>query len=226
MQSGQTKGDDRPRIFLIHATPLAIQPIAASFARLWPEAVLCNLLDDSLSADLARTGVLDAAMIARFLALAGYANSTAAGGILFTCSAFGPAIEACRLALSIPVLKPNEAMIDEALARGGKIGLLATFAPALESMAEEFRARAAELDAILELRARLVPDAFGELQQGNAARHDALIASEARALGDCDLICLAQFSMARAAGLAAKDAGRPVLTTPDSAVARLKKLVT
>ncbi len=33
------------RIALIHATPLAIEPIAIAFAVLWPEAVLAKLRD-------------------------------------------------------------------------------------------------------------------------------------------------------------------------------------
>ena len=40
----------------------------------------------------------------------------------------------------MPVLKPNEAMVDEAvaLAAGGRIGLIASFAPTLASMPAEF----------------------------------------------------------------------------------------
>ena len=40
----------RMRITLIHALKHSIVPIEASFAKLWPEARLMNLLDDSLSA--------------------------------------------------------------------------------------------------------------------------------------------------------------------------------
>ena len=46
------------RIALIHALRHSPPPIEAAFARAWPEAVLMNLLDDSLSADLARDGPL------------------------------------------------------------------------------------------------------------------------------------------------------------------------
>ena len=62
------------RIALIHALRHSVDPINAAFARLWPEPVRMNLLDDSLSADLARAGTLDAAMTQRFLALARYAR--------------------------------------------------------------------------------------------------------------------------------------------------------
>ena len=130
------------RITLIHALTHSIAPTANAFSRLWPEATLMNLLDDSLSVDLARDGALTPAMTERFLALARYAASTGAQGILFTCSAFGPCIEACARELApMPVLKPNEAMIEDAVALAGptgRIGLLATFPPTLQSMPPEF----------------------------------------------------------------------------------------
>ena len=78
------------RITLIHALKHSIVPIEASFAKHWPEARLMNLLDDSLSADLARDGKLTERMTERFLTMGRYAADTGADGILFTCSAFGP----------------------------------------------------------------------------------------------------------------------------------------
>src|SRR3954471_8085692 len=105
------------RIALIHALKHSIVPIEDAFSRLWPMPRLANLLDDSLSADLARDGMLTDAMTQRFLTLAHYAKRCGADAILFTCSAFGPCIEACARELApMPVLKPNEAMIEEAVA--------------------------------------------------------------------------------------------------------------
>src|SRR5260370_33498536 len=127
------------RIPLVHALKHSIQPIEAAFARLWPGARLMNLLDDSLSADLARDGRLADAMAGRCLSLGRYAASTGADAILFTCSAFGPCIEAVVHARApMPVLKPNAAMIEQAAARGRRIGLLSTFAPTRVSMPPEF----------------------------------------------------------------------------------------
>ena len=95
-------------------------PINSAFERLWPDATRQNLLDDSLSADLAvNGGVLDEAMHKRFTTLADYAVINGAQAILFTCSAFASCIErVARQHASIPVLKPNEAMIAEAVATG------------------------------------------------------------------------------------------------------------
>jgi hypothetical protein len=213
------------RIALIHALAHSVPPIVAAFHREWPAATLANLLDDSLSADLARDGALTPAMTERFLTLARYAKRCGADGILFTCSAFGPCIEACARDLApLPVLKPNEAMIEEAVALVGpsaRIGLLATFAPMLASMPAEFAAVAPALTVVPCLAAEALP----ALDRGDAAAHDRAAASAATALRGCDLIVLGQFSLARAAPLVAEATGTTVLTTPDSAVRKLKTLL-
>jgi hypothetical protein len=211
------------RIALIHALRHSIDPAAEAFRRLWPEADLVNLFDDSLSNDLARQGTLTPEMTDRFLRLARYVVDTGADGILFTCSAFGPCIDACREALApLPVLKPNEAMIDDALAADAPIGLLATFAPTLETMPDEFTA----MDPQAVVVPRLIEGALAALNAGDTARHDALAAAAAAKLGDCKVIALAQFSLARAAPAIAAATGLPVLTTPDSAVKRMRALLT
>ncbi len=58
--------------------------------------------------------------------------------MLFTCSAFGPAIAQAASLIDIPVLKPNEAMFEAALQRGDNIAMIATFKPALSTMEAEF----------------------------------------------------------------------------------------
>ena len=207
------------RITLIHALKHSIVPIEASFAKHWPEARLMNLLDDSLSADLARDGKLTERMTERFLTMGRYAADTGADGILFTCSAFGPCIEAvARAHAPMPVLKPNEAMIEQAVARGKKIGLLSTFAPTLVSMPPEFPSQVA-------LVPKLAEGALAALDRGDRAEHDRLVVEASRDLRDCDLIALAQYSMAPAAERVAEVTGKPVLTTPDSAVLKLKAMV-
>ena len=209
-----------PRVALIHALAHSVAPINDAMARQWPQCVRMNLLDDSLSADLAASpGGLDAAMTARFVALADYAVSTGAQGILFTCSAFGPCIDAvARRHARMPVLKPNEAMLADAAATGRRVGLVASFAPTLASMPAEFPAGVA-------LRTALAAGALEALNRGDAARHDALAAEAAwRLVRDegCGVIALAQFSLARAADAVAQRCGVPVLTTVDSAVRAMK----
>jgi hypothetical protein len=203
------------RIALIHALRHSIDPINAEFAKSWPEALLANLLDDSLSADLARGASLDS-MTSRFLTLARYARDTGADGILFTCSAFGPCIEACAAELApMPVLKPNEAMIEDA-SGFARVGVLATFAPTLVSLPPEFGRP---------VQTALAHGALAALDAGDALEHDRLAAEAARAMAECDVIALAQFSLARAADAVAEATGKTVLSTPASAVRKLRGLL-
>ena len=104
------------------------------------EAPALGFIDVTL-AGLAHDGGLTDAMTKRFLNLGSYATSTGSDAILFTCSAFGPCIEAvARAQAPVPVLKPNEAMIEQSIAQGRRIGLLSTFPPTLASMPPEFPA--------------------------------------------------------------------------------------
>lgn len=211
------------RIALIHALAHSVAPVNEAFARDWPDARRMNLLDDSLSADLARSTAqgrpgLDRAMHERFARLAQYAVDAGAQGILFTCSAFGPCIDAvARAQAPLPVLRPNEAMIDEAAQGSGPLGLIATFAATLQSMPAEF-------PAAVELVPALADGALQALDAGEAERHDALIARQAAALAarGCTRIALAQFSMARARAACEAASGLPVLTTVDSALRALR----
>ena len=205
------------RIALVHALKHSIQPIEAAFASHWPEASLMNLLDDSLSADVARDGRITDAMTERFLRLGRYAAGAGANAILFTCSAFGSCIEAvAREQAPMPVLKPNEAMIEQAVGKGRRIGLLSTFPPTLVSMPPEF-------PRSVEIVPKLAAGALAALDRGDRAEHDRLVGEASKDLRDCDLIALAQYSMAPAAALVAELSGRPVVTTPDSAVLKLKQ---
>ncbi len=208
-----------PRICLIHAVRVAIDPVAEAFQRLWPAAALMNLLDDALSIDRQRDGVLTPAMTKRFEALGDYAVTTGVDGILFTCSAFGPAIESVQRRLApLPVLKPNQAMFEEAFGVGARLGLLASFEPSIAPMAEEFNVMAKTRGSTATLLTACAPEAMPALNRGEGAAHDAMLAEAAIDLRDCDAIMLAQFSTARARAAVEAATGKPVLTSPDAAV--------
>ncbi|MEO1493270.1 MAG: aspartate/glutamate racemase family protein [Pseudomonadota bacterium] len=209
------------RIVLIHATPLAIAPVQQAFERHWPDAEIMNLLDDRLSVDRAAAG-LSERITARIAALADYGIAAGADGILYTCSAFGPAIEAVAHRASIPVLKPNEAMFAEVLEAGGPVGLVASFAPSLAPMAAEFTELAEAKGCAAMLDTACAAEAMTALADGDGERHDQLLAEVAATLSEARVLMLAQFSTARAADAVAAVTGKPVFTSPDSAVRTLR----
>lgn len=208
---------------LVHAVTVAMAPVEQAFASLWPEAERVHLLDDSLSPDHERAGHLTPAMVTRFQALAGYARMIGARSILFTCSAFGEAIEAVARDSDIPVLKPNQAMFEDALGCGSRIGMLATFGPSVPSMAKEFAAAAAALRPDATIETVLVDGALAALKGGDAASHDRLLAEAAPRLAACDTVMLAHFSTSRAQPGVQARLDCPVLSAPGSAVLKLKQ---
>jgi aspartate/glutamate racemase len=214
-----------PRIALIHATPVAVEPILQAFKALWPEAEPVSILDDSLSVDRAKSAEITPAIDIRMSILADYAVSLGAEAILFTCSAFGPSIEAVARRLSMPVLKPNEAMFEEALSHGDSIGMVATFAPSVESMTAEFTEDAQRVRPGAKLATRLTAEAMAALRAGDAAAHNQLVAREAQALGKIDALMLAQFSTSRALDACRAATSVPVLSSPDAAVRKVRRLL-
>lgn len=222
-QRAAVKG--RARIALIHATPVAIDPVVQAFATDWPDAEIVNILEDSLSPDRAKVDNLTEAMTDRIVALARYAGSTGADGILFTCSAFGPAIEKAAALMELPVLKPNEAMFDQAIEAGGDTVMIATFGPAIASMETEFAEQARLSGARTKLTTILVDGAMDALRSGDAARHNELVAEAAGRLSGIGTIMLAHFSTSRAAAASRQATSVPVLTSPGAAVAKMKRLV-
>jgi aspartate/glutamate racemase len=212
------------RIVLLHATPVAMDPVKAAMASLWPEAESVNLLDDGLTIDRAKEGdELSEELIERFVDFGRYAQRIGADGVLITCSAFGPAIDRMEEELTVPVLRPNEAMFREAIAAGDRIGMLATFAPSVATMEDEFRQFADGSSATLETI--VVPDAIDLLRQGDAESHNRLLAEAAPQLAGYDAIMLAHFSTSRAADSVRSAVDVPVLAAPEAAVNRMKSLV-
>jgi Asp/Glu/hydantoin racemase len=215
-----------PRIVLFHATPVAMDPIKSAMASLWPEAEAVNLLDDGLTIDRAKEGPdLSEELIGRFVDFGRYAQRIGADGILITCSAFGPAIDRMQEELPLPIVRPNEAMFREAIAAGSRIGMLATFAPAVATMEDEFRQFAAETGATAALETIVVPDAIDLLRRGDVDSHNRLVAEMASQFSDRDAIMLAHFSTSRAAEQVRSQVEVPVFAAPEAAVMRMKSLL-
>lgn len=215
-----------PRIALIHAVATAIPPIQHAFKEGWPEATLSNLLDDDLMPAYTREGGLTPHITERICALALYASRTGADGILFTCSVFPQAEDLAKQLVRVPLLKPDEAMIAAALDAGSRIGVVATNPPAAPAAAAQLVAGAKDRGVEVRVIESVAEGAFAIGNAGDSTTHDCMVVEAAQRIADqVDVLCLAQVSMALARGAVQATVKVPVLTSPATAVARLKRLL-
>ncbi|WP_299410920.1 aspartate/glutamate racemase family protein [uncultured Roseobacter sp.] len=215
----------RPRIALIHATRVAVEPIESAAARLWPEAETMTILEEGLSIDRQKSDDLTLALWDRIVGLAKYAECAGSQGVLFTCSAFGEAIEDAADGSPIPVMKPNEAMFDAAFAHGDRVAMITTFGPAAGGMEDEFRAAAAARGSKAQITSYFCEGALDAKRAGDGATHDRLIAELASQITDADVIMLGQFSMAGATEAVRAATSIPVLTSPEAAIHEMRRRV-
>lgn len=68
--------------------------------------------------------------------------------------------------------------------------------------------------------------AMDALQRGDTQRHNDLVAEVAKTLEDVDAIMLAHFSTARAVSTVRTVTDKPVISSPESAIEKMKACVT
>lgn len=216
---------DPIRIALIHATRVAIDPIETAAKELWPEAETVTILEEGLSIDRAKSRELTSGLRDRIVGLSKYAEGLGSDGVLFTCSAFGQAIEDAADTSAVPVMKPNEAMFAEAFEYGNRAVMIYTFKPSASGMEDEFRNVSTSLRSSATIRSIYCDGALAAKRGGDEATHNRLIAETAATIEDADVILLAQFSMASAAADVRTRTNTPVLTSPESAIREMKRRI-
>ena len=155
------------------------------------------------------------------------AEEAGADFILVTCSSIGRAVEAAAEKAKIPVLRVDQPMADQAVAIGRNVGVVATLPTTLDPTADLIRRRANLADREVVIEERLCEGAFAALMDGDSEAHDAAVALALRDLSaGCDVIVLAQASMARVAeALPAEEKPVPVLSSPALAIQHLAAIL-
>lgn len=211
------------RIALLHTGAVVISPIMEFVKRELPEATAINYLDDRIVADLGDSERA-ASVPVRIADLAKAAAEAGAEAILLTCSSISELAEATALEVGVPILRIDEAMADEAVARGDRIAVLATLATTCAPTTRLIEERAALAGKNPQIRSIVVDGAFAAVASGDRPTHDKLVAAAIReAAAEVDVVVLAQASMASAADVAGVSI--PVLTSLESGVKRLRSLV-
>jgi len=213
------------RIFLVHPTPLAMAPIDQAFKTLWPQAQTINVLDESLYADIPQDGTLAPAIYDRIASLLRHCELSAADGILFSGSTFGPAVDKARVGMRVPVLRAEEAMMEQAVTLGERILLVCTAKRAMPVVRGTLDAAVKRAGVIRQITELWVKDARDAITSGDVTTHDKLIARQVMAAGEFDVIIFGQISMVPSRTPLPPDVARRVVIGPEATVARMRALI-
>lgn len=217
----------RKTLALIH-TSATLEPVFAKLCEDKDLGVdLLHIADDTLIRDVIAEGQLSEGTSQRVRDHIAAAERANADYIMVTCSSIGPAVDSAKRNGSVPILRVDQPMADQAVRLGNRVGVIATLPTTLVPTADLIRRRAAEIEKDVEITAHLCKGAFEALMSGNVAEHDAAVLKALTELsGQVDVIVLAQASMARVIDQLPKNESRvPILASPPIAVDFLKDVL-
>ena len=219
---------DAPRrLAFVHTVAGLVPRFRELSGELIPDAETFDIVDETLLRDATREGRVSLETARRLFSHLAAAESHGADAILVTCSSMGGAVDAAGPFAGIPVLRVDQAMAEQAVQRGGHIGVLATLWSTLAPTAALIRRTADEQGRSVEVRDRLCDGAFQALGEGDAERHDSIVRDGLRELlGWAEVIVLAQASMARVVDTLSEDERRiPILSSPRLGMERMRDIL-
>lgn len=205
---------------LIHTSPTLTPMFASLCLAEMPGVEIFHMVDESLIKDTIRAGHLRRVTIRRLLGLIESAEQSGADAVMVTCSSIGPGVALGQKIFDVPVIRVDEAMAEQAVETGRRIGVAATLRTTLEPTIALLREKAAAAGRTIKIVESLCDGAFEAVLAGDTATHDRLLTeSLQRDLQGVDLIVLAQASMARVVkAMPAGALAAPVLSSPELAV--------
>ncbi|MBJ2355127.1 MAG: aspartate/glutamate racemase family protein [Sphaerochaeta sp.] len=213
-------------IAAIYTGAALVKPLSDLMKETLGDYKIMNILDDSMIADIIEAGGMTKAVKRR---LYGYYEIACASGaelILNTCSSIGDAVYGAREFFPIPIIRIDEPMARRAIELTDSIAVLATLPTTLDPTIRLLERCAQEAGKSIRTISALAEGAFPAITAGDAETHDRLIAETAKRVADsCDVILLAQGSMARMEKPLAELTGKTVLSSPRLGVEQIKGLL-
>jgi aspartate/glutamate racemase len=217
-----------PKVAVLHTSFVFVnvEPVITDLiGELIPDAEILHFVDSDVLATVVREQGISDKSEARMVHLAQAAEAAGADVIFSACSSLGPTLDAAQRAVSVPVIKIDQAMAQDA-AQYDRVGVLATVPTTLGPTSDLIAASAQQAGRSPQIVQRLCPGAFDVLMAGDRAAHDDMVAEQAAELAnDVDVIVLAQASMRRLVDRLSSETGLRVLSSPQSGVELLASTV-
>lgn len=214
------------KLAFIHTSHVLI-PLFTQLAKEHLPGVECfHMTDESLIRNTITAGGLTGNTARRVAAMIGLAHEGGADAVMVTCSSIGKATAMARSQFDFPVFRIDEAVAQQAVRLGGRIGVAATLRTTLEPTLELLRETAAQEGREVELIPALAEGAFEAVVAGDTEQHDELLlATLSDLMARVDVVVLAQASMSRVAGLLPVGAGPALLASPVPAILQAREVL-
>jgi aspartate/glutamate racemase len=213
-----------PTVTLVHAVLPALAPMQAALIEGIPGVRIRHLLDEGLSSEAERRGRVDDACIERMMTLLRLAVEAGTDAVLLTCTAYSTMLPQARATWpTLPFLAVDQMMVETAVGRAHRIGVLATFISGLEQQTLMLNAEAQRQGRTIEIVPSLHPAAFDAVRAGDTAEHDRIVLAALPALAeDAEIVLLAQASMSRVMDRVPEQYRDRVLSSPQLAARALR----
>ncbi len=212
-----------PTLAIIHTTPATVEPLKALAAEVVPGCDIRNFVDDSILPQLAQNGGNVAEVEDRLIHYACFAEQVGADVILEACSSVGEVVAKMKQAVSIPVVRIDDAMAEQAVQRGARIGVAATLPTTLNPTCRLIEAKAQAAGKQVQITTALAESAYRKLMAGDRDGHDTDLLGVLSDLGrNVDVVVLAQASMARVVAKLPVDQQSKFLSSPRLGMERVK----
>jgi hypothetical protein len=208
----------RRHIAFLHTSPVHVETFTRLASAAAPEVKVDHVVAEDLLAQAQRAGAGEPALVDRVQEAMGSAADRGAAVVICTCSTIGGAAERTPTGGRFVAMRIDRAMADRAAQLGPRVLVVAALESTLEPTAQLIRESAAAMAAEVELKHLLVEGAWAHFLRQDPVAYAQVVASAVRAAaGTCDVVVLAQASMAPAAAMLA-DLSVEVLTSPELGV--------
>lgn len=211
------------KITIVHTSLVSHAYLNQLFHEIIPEAKVQNIVDDSLLAEVSEAGHITPAIVSRMCKYYQIAQETGADLIFNQCSSVGEAAVIAAKTVSVPVLRIDEAMAEQAVMSGRRIAIVATVASTIEPSCNLVRQKASGLDT--EVVPYLVDGAMWALINEGQEAHNRLVKDTVlKAAEECDAVVLAQGSMVVLLP-ELTDIRKPVFSSPELGVRKARRML-
>jgi aspartate/glutamate racemase len=211
---------------LVHTTRLVIDSLHSIVAEQCPGNEINHVMDEGILRRLSTLGTITPEIVHWLTNMVHSAETAGAELAVVSCSSLSPCVNEVRKQAKIPVLKVDEPMMEHAVLNGQRIGLVMTNPTTEAPSTLLFKEVCQRLKSSATLDARLCPEAFSRLIQGDTEGHDAeVIEAVDNLLNDVDIVMLAQISIAQVRKKMGPHTSKRVLSSLDFIAPKINALL-